>query len=491
MPAVPRRKCCIPCASAKRSCDKQVPECQRCIDRDIDCSYPLPKRSRRRRDIPFSESAVTEHVGSQPQDLPFIHPTTMGDSSSMNEGSYINTADLDFAYGWETVTQDQIELNVPLVDDMTFPYMPLTTIMSGTLPQPPSIPPLPQQLSATITTATQPPIFNSTNLTKPSCPWFLEEETWALKHCDETPSSSALLELDPFINSVKDMLKNWVQNGHNNFIHHRLYVKGMSTCLQDAFTTLASYMTAHTPTVKQTILQIAEERCARLVEQKGDIHNVDSATSGFYGGSVIQEGILTQLARVHALFVYEFIRLFDGEIRVRASAELQLSTLRKWTTSLRETIQQYRGDDTLVTPNPAGGNQQDQTHTQSDKDYSAATASWHLWILTESVRRSHLIIDAVANIYQTMTKGWAECAGAVMFTARAGLWDAETATKWCRLSGGGTSPLLVKSLSPGPIIASYKAGEVDSFARMYWTFIVGRERIEWWAERSGLEGIVG
>jgi hypothetical protein len=32
---------------------------------------------------------------------------------------------------------------------------------------------------------------------------------------------------------------------------------------------------------------------------------------------------------------------------------------------------------------------------------------------------------------------------------------------------------------------------VDAFAKVYWTFIVGRERVKWWVEQSGIEGIVG
>jgi len=103
------------------------------------------------------------------------------------------------------------------------------------------------------------------------------------------------------------------------------------TCLQDAFTTLTAY-THRNPAVKETILQIAEERSSALSRQSAPT----------VGGA---QGILAHLARVQALFVYEFIRLFDGSVRPRASAEQQLPTLRQWVIQMWEAVKRYRGDD--------------------------------------------------------------------------------------------------------------------------------------------------
>ena len=82
-----------------------------------------------------------------------------------------------------------------------------------------------------------------------------------------------------------------------------------------------------------------------------------------------------------------------------------------------------------------------------------------------------------------MTKAWAECAGAVMFTARRGLWEAQSAEKWLELACA-KSPLLVPSLQPGPLISQYAAEEFDEFVKMYWTFIVGVDKIQSWIDRS-------
>ncbi|RGP73093.1 hypothetical protein FLONG3_6408 [Fusarium longipes] len=39
-------RACVPCTLGKRRCDRLQPACGRCIDRDVDCSYPPNKRKR-------------------------------------------------------------------------------------------------------------------------------------------------------------------------------------------------------------------------------------------------------------------------------------------------------------------------------------------------------------------------------------------------------------------------------------------------------------
>ncbi|KAK5452274.1 hypothetical protein LTS15_007340 [Exophiala xenobiotica] len=422
MPAVPRQKACIACADSKRRCDKQLPECQRCLDRDVDCAYPQPKK--RRRDRAWRDS--------QGEELPTLQnhagADALGSSLDFGDWGELGAADLD----------------IPL-SDVIIPYTPTPWETVGSL-------------------STQGVGLESGNIASTPCPWFLQNETWALRHCNEEPACPVDIRLDAFIRTVKEMLQNWVSHGYNSFIHQRLYEKGMPTCLQDAFTMLAAY-NGRTSAVTETVLQIAEERSSALVRQ-----NPPTA-----GGA---QGIRAHLARVQALFVYEFIRLFDGSVRVRASAEQQLPTLRRWVIQMWEAVRQYRGEDRSLGHYPS-----QWTTTEFDREYDTASEMWQLWLLTESVRRSHIIINTITNVYQTMTKGWADCDGAVMFTARRGLWEADSAVKWCGLCCAN-SPLLVPSLQPGPLISQYAAEEVDDFAKMLWTFLVGTDKIQCWIDRS-------
>ncbi|KAK6066652.1 hypothetical protein SCUP515_10596 [Seiridium cupressi] len=62
---------------------------------------------------------------------------------------------------------------------------------------------------------------------------------------DSDLESSELSKLEPFIRAVEEMLQYWVRNGYHSFIDYPLHEKGMPTCLQDAFTTLATYVSDH------------------------------------------------------------------------------------------------------------------------------------------------------------------------------------------------------------------------------------------------------
>ncbi|KAI3323569.1 hypothetical protein HD806DRAFT_522712 [Xylariaceae sp. AK1471] len=432
MPATPRQKACNACADSKRRCDKQLPECQRCLDRDLDCVYPKPHK--RRRTIPIARD-------TQAGELPALETYAGADADADTLENSLNAGD------WAAMDPGAADLDIYLSDVMV-PYIP-------TLPD------------STANLSAQGFAPNNDNFSHTPCPWFLRGETWVMHHGDDEPACVPTADLEPFIRAVEDMLQCWVKSGSNSFIHRRLYEKGMPTCLQDAFTTLAAY-TARTPAVKETILQIAEERASALVHQ-----SLPTAVSA--------QGILTHLAHVQALFVYLYIGLFDGSVHRRASAEQQTPTLRRWVMRMLETVRRYRGEDSPALPDRH--DPLPRASSEFDKEYKASSEMWQLWILAESVRRTHLVIDTVLNIYQVFTRGWAECTGAVMVTARRGLWEAESALKWFHMCCE-KPPLLVPSLQPGPLISQYAAEEIDSFATLFWTYIIDKDRFQSWVDRG-------
>ena len=296
-----------------------------------------------------------------------------------------------------------------------------------------------------------------------STPWFLDENTWAMHQSDQITACVTAVDLQPLIDVFREMLYTWVATGGNGFIHHRLYEHGMPTCLQDAFTTLAAYKAA-TPAMKGTVLQIAEERALSLVKQFAPT----------VGG---RQGLLAHLARVLALFVYEFIRLFDGSVRLRASAEKQIGILRLWLNQMWETAKRYRGEDGYLSHRPLPYLTYDL-----DREYHATSDIWRLWIVTESVRRTHLIVNTMANTYRCMTEGYAACDGAAMLTARRGLWEAESAGAWFELAKQDT-PLLLPALQPSAWMAQYTADDIDDFVQIYWRYVVGPDKMQHWVDQ--------
>ncbi|KAI2783745.1 hypothetical protein F4815DRAFT_457775 [Daldinia loculata] len=429
MPAIPRQKACIACADSKRRCDKQLPECQRCLDRDVDCVYPQPKRRRRN---PIARV-------SRPEELPAIQSHADADADADAD---VSGGGLDFG-DWGAMGAADLDVS-------------LSDVIMSYIPSPPA---------HVASQPTQRLALESDDISSTPCPWFLGDETWIMQHSQKQPATSANVELEPFIRAVEEMLHFWVRNGYNSFIHRRLYDKGLPMCLQDAFTTLATYV-SRTQAMKETILQIAEWRSSALASQG------PCAAGG-------AQGIRAQLARIHALFVYQFILLFDGSVRSRAHAEKQQPTLRQWVTQMCEVAKRYRGEDIFAQDNRPP----QWTVSKFDREYDASSKMWQLWILIESVRRSQLIIDTISNIYDTLTKGWADCTGAVMFTARRGLWEADSAVKWVELSSA-EEPLLVPSLQPGPLISQYNADEFDDLVQVVWTCIVGTDKMKSWIDKS-------
>ncbi|KAF2874256.1 hypothetical protein BDV95DRAFT_604444 [Massariosphaeria phaeospora] len=428
MAATPRQKACNGCAGTKRRCDKQLPECQRCLDRDVDCVYPQPKR--RRRDTIARETQPGDMVALQ------NHPDVHGFESS-----------LDFA-DWGSMPAPDFDMSL---SDIIMPYIPTPAPANEGLP------------SAEGGLAIN-------NVTSTPSPWFLQNDTWVMAHLEEEPVCMTEIELDNYIGAVSAMLQSWVTHGHNGFIHQRLYERGMPGCVQDAFTTLAAY-TNRTPAVKDTILQIADERATALARQ----------TAPTAAGAL---GILAHVSRVQAMFVYVFIRLFDGSVRIRASAERQIPTLRQWVVQMREAGQRCEAaDDDYLCSGQHTVMLQWPGSSSFNTDYEATSRLWKLWLLTESVRRTHVLIDGVMNTYETLTKGWAECKGVVMLTARRGLWDADSAEKWFGLSSA-KAPLLVPAMQASRCISQYAADEVDDFVRQFWGFLVGRDKIQSWVDRG-------
>lgn len=419
------------CADSKRRCDKQLPECQRCLDRDVDCVYPQPKRRRK------------DHIArdGQAEELASLQNYAGAGAGAGADADAPGTG-LDHG-GWSAM--ERADLDVPL-PDVILPYIPITP-------------------ASVVANGSTQVALESIDNSSASCPWFLRDETWVMQRNNREVICVTSAELESFIPAVGEMLQCWVSNGYNSFIHRRLYEKGMPTCIQDAFTTLAAY-TARTPAVRETILQIADDRSSALTSQS------PPTASG-------AQGILEHLARVQALLVYVFIRLFDGSVRLRASAEQQLPTLRQWTNQMSETVKQYRREEDGF----LGHSPLQWAASEFDREYETSLEMWRLWILTESVRRTHVVIDTFANIYQIMTEGWVDCAGAFMITTRRGLWEAESSARWSELSCA-KPPLLVPFLQPEPLISQYAAEEFDEFATMYWKFIVGPDKMQYWFDRS-------
>ncbi|KAH8885456.1 hypothetical protein GQ53DRAFT_751180 [Thozetella sp. PMI_491] len=423
-----RLKACIACTHSKRRCDRRQPECERCIDRDVDCVYPQPKKRRR---VLLEQGGRIQYVAT---DDPSSDPSSDSPSRGLETWSVLR---LD--RGWTE----------------------LTGSTESTTKQPlPSIPPSLGPDSAPSAPGTNPsagprPLVPQGTGTR----WFLAPETWSIEYGTGNGPAVPIGIIKDFLKGVQAMLREWVTEGSNGFVHKRLYRAGLPSCLQDAYTTLTAYI-SRTPATAELVLQIAEDRATALITQI--LPNED-----------LQANLLAHISRVQALFVYQVIRLLDGCVRQRALAEGHVTLLCDWICEMWRAASAYQASLHLSSGPP----------DERTSEYNATVALWSAWVLTESVRRTYLVVGFTLNVYMVLRDGWTECTGGVMLTARRGLWEADSASQWLELCQS-KDPWLVSSISGQTLFGKEQMEDVDDFPCHLWTIVTEEEKVQGWIKRS-------
>ncbi|ETN45906.1 uncharacterized protein HMPREF1541_00087 [Cyphellophora europaea CBS 101466] len=252
----------------------------------------------------------------------------------------------------------------------------------------------------------------------------------SLEQVNASTLGTAILE-------VQEWLKVWVLVGRTPFIHSQTYRDQMPQCLQDAYTACATYY-ASTKDTKGIALQIIEDFVGRLLDDMA-IEDVESLSPSCV--------LVLHLARVQAMLVYQTIRLFDGDIRQRALAEEQAPTLKNWNEAMLTCA--LRSSQFIQSIN----------RNRNLGDFAA----WQAWILAESCRRTWVVSSVVQCTYYILKGGSAYCPGHIMFTARTGLWAAETCFAWVEAQQD-KDPLFYNDANGGDIMAQATIKDVDEFA---------------------------
>lgn len=406
-----QRKACLACARAKRTCDKRMPSCQRCAEKCLDCRYPTTRRYLR---APPSVSVQQDRVSPVNALIPYgSHPQS---EAFRRRGHLPNTA------------RDRSMTDPPWTDSPT----------------------------ATPTTYRL---------------WFLELETWAIRDigttmCRFNPGPITVsLGHKSWTSSLGLWLRQWIEEGCNPFIHKQLYLEtGLPHCLQDAWTTLTAYF-AKTTLNEHIVMKIIQDRADELLQTQ--VYHDDSPMA-IPGLETIEH-----LARVQALFIYQYLRLYDGSIRQRALAETSIQTLLTWCAQLWQSATLDADRDMQLLHSPV-------TSRLDPKDELTSLAHWKAWVLSESVRRTWLVCHSTLAAYFRERDGWNECTGEINFTASQGLWDATSSGAWAELASR-REPLFVRSLHVDELLKTAMPTEVDSFSTAFMSLLMGREKLDSWA----------
>jgi hypothetical protein len=187
--------------------------------------------------------------------------------------------------------------------------------------------------------------------------------------------------------------------------------------------------------------------------------------------------ITNQLARLHALMVYQVICLFDGEIRSRHVAESRLFVLSSWATQLVE-LASHVFAELFANPDPL----EEVLLKLSGVPVAASCLEkrWQAWILAESVRRTWLVAMAIYSVYFMMHQDWVLCPGGVMFTNGQGIWDAKSASGWEKLWSKGNANF-IQRFEAERLFIETRPADIDEFGKFMLEITFGSDKMKQWA----------
>lgn len=224
----------------------------------------------------------------------------------------------------------------------------------------------------------------------------------------------------------------------------------------------------------EVILKIIDDRASELLAVNGiELDGLGQDDSTTATGSL---DVLEQLARVHALMVYQAIGLFDGTVRSGYLAEGRMQILDRWLMQMVECAS--RG----IYPVQNGLNLLDMTGvdvTSQTKGPVNTENIWRAWILAESVRRTWQVGKGLQAVYLLIQQGWAYCPGGTMFTTREGVWEADTAFAWEKICSE-VDVQLVKRFDIERHFTEASPADINEFGKMMLESTFGTERMGRW-----------
>ncbi|KAK7959045.1 uncharacterized protein PG986_003899 [Apiospora aurea] len=429
------RRACVACTRAKRQCTKQVPSCRRCTGRRIPCAYP-PARPALETQVPAAASSS--------DDIP---------SATLGSGAML------------VIEQCRAEASALAAT---------TSIASPTEQSAPAGTPLNTPDALPRPAADQSMIVANipANTGEREADWFLAQQSFVPETTVpeefllDLPTNLMVDQMLHFVDLMKKWLKEWVTVGHSPLHHRQLYHHKMPRC---------------NASNQNAIFQIIDDRVTQLFDDQTRDHELP-LSAGSSSGSQTRD-LFGRLSRVQALVAYQILRLFDGDIRMRARAEADFAVQTAWTKDLwAQTCQS-------VSPAAPGCDASTSPLNQSIPfdglvSLDGAVVAWKLWILTESIRRTWLVSNLVMELYHYIKHGWSQCPGSISFTMRAGLWWAGTAAGWFAAQRRQDA-LFVHIFQQPEMMESVSPEQVDEFGHAILGITWGLEKTARWHDRMG------
>ncbi|KAI0518098.1 hypothetical protein F5B22DRAFT_92066 [Xylaria bambusicola] len=434
-----RQKNCNACVQAKRRCDRRTPVCSRCVQKTLPCVYTKSRPTHRlgentREPTPLPEALPLQSPAYSPLNIPGVS-FDMDYTENMSSGFLPDVA---------------IE-STPESHNSDVPYG--NTAMGSFLD------------------------FIGYNAFSSSDQWLVRNEDEHLPERPPTPADEELLAVqsnmaacsqldswhvyDPksplyyILNRVKRFTTEMAEKNTTPFIHRYLYHEHKPRCIMSCFTTCVLYAN-RTPNNTAMVMKALSDSARELVDSEAY--------------RVVPTPI-EKLARSQTLFLYQIIRLFDGDITLRAQGEKDIGLLKTWLGELCR-IRDNLGDLALL----EGALVKDQS-----------PAEWENWIFAECVRRTIIMAYAVIGLYELLkdqryTDPDDPWAYVHRWTLGRSLWEAGSPTEFQR-AWRENSHFIIASFLLGGFVENGKGEDVDEFTEIFLNVYMGGDATKEFIDR--------
>lgn len=220
-----------------------------------------------------------------------------------------------------------------------------------------------------------------------------------------TPDTALQARVEFVAKRLAAVPRTFAEQGQTMFIHRMQFQQTCPRALQDAMSLCALYCIKGV--ANQTLVfQNLEHKCQQLIEST----------------NVLLASKIDLLAALQALLLYQILRIFDGDIRLRAHTEADEHIMIQWANQLKA----YMSDEEKATSLA-------QHSTDTSLITIACKSDWQSWLVDESIRRTVITSFMLKGIYSFLKLGYDTPVDLRFhFTALAALWGAQSDIGWRR-----------------------------------------------------------
>ncbi|KJZ76532.1 hypothetical protein HIM_03868 [Hirsutella minnesotensis 3608] len=460
--AASRQKSCNACVRGKRRCDKRTPRCSRCANKGLDCVYQkMPPGAGRDDHLANHAPNSHSHVRREHQ----RRQATMAEPVSASE-----VPEFDMSFDMEPLTSDtspeSLQADVGLLGgadglDFSIVDMLASSSASGTdvwslhgfggsgddgYGSKMDLPPLPTgPFAAPMTPALQqPPPIRDLSL--------LKANDRGCVDFDPLHVHDPRTRLGCIVAFMSTLPATFATTRALPFMHPRLWVGQVPKPILTVYSAASAYANGNGGGSGKawTVKLVAD--ASRDIHREGE----RAATPA------------DKLARVQALTIAGAMRVFDGDVGLRAAAEREMSVLMAWTKELATLRDEL----------------EEEAAMQKGGLREAPPKTWESWIFLESVRRTVMAASAFMCVFVLLKSEepdddmWCK---RQTFTASKHLWDATSSVEFYR-SWRDKPQYWIENMSFTDFWMYGRPADLDEFTRLMLISQVGVDAMDHFLE---------